>query len=132
MYSIQHIANIFSATQIQGLTWSKISSKAGLRSGCSPQHCFISWMHSSGAWSGATVGLHIGGGFFTFLMISDGRRGETKRNSEGASKAWAIFVSKLCFAERHLCVFPYSTSQNDIIYRHGNKRSRCILLIKWR
>lgn len=51
-------------------TWSNISSKAGLLSGCSLQHCFISWMHSRGAWSGATVGLHMGGGFFTFLMIS--------------------------------------------------------------
>lgn len=52
-------------------TLSKISSKVGLRSGSSLQHCFISWMHSNGAWSGATVGRHMGGGFFTLRMISE-------------------------------------------------------------
>lgn len=52
-------------------TLSKISSKLGLRSGTSLQHCFISWIHSRGAWSGATVGRHIGGGFFTLRMISE-------------------------------------------------------------
>lgn len=51
-------------------TWSKISSNVGLLSGCSFQHCFISWMHSRGAWSGDTVGLHSGGGFLTFWTIS--------------------------------------------------------------
>ena len=53
------------------LTWSKISSKAGLRSGCSLQHCFISWIHSRGAWSGDTTGRHSGGEFLTFWMTSD-------------------------------------------------------------
>lgn len=55
-------------------TLSKISSKLGLRSGTSLQHCFISWIHSRGAWSGATVGRHIGGGFFTLRMISEKNR----------------------------------------------------------
>lgn len=51
-------------------TWSKISSNVGLFSGCSFQQCFISWIHSIGAWSGDTMGRHIGGGFRTFLTIS--------------------------------------------------------------
>lgn len=34
-----------------GLTCSKISSNAGLLSGTSVQHCFISWIHSKGALS---------------------------------------------------------------------------------
>ncbi len=51
-------------------TWSKISSNVGLFSGCSFQHCFISWIHSMGAWSGDTMGRHIGGGFRIFWTIS--------------------------------------------------------------
>lgn len=52
------------------VTWSKMSSNLGLFSGCSFQHCFMSTMHSSGAWSGDTTGRHIGGGFRTFWTIS--------------------------------------------------------------
>ena len=55
-------------------TWSKISSKLGLLSGCSVQHCFISWMHSNGAQSWLTTGRHRGGGLRSFSIISKTQR----------------------------------------------------------
>lgn len=54
-------------------TWSKISSKVGLLSGCSFQQCFMSWMHSKGAKSGLTTGRHRGGGLHSFSIISKAR-----------------------------------------------------------
>lgn len=55
---------------LYSLTLRNTSSNDGRRSGASPQHCFITWMHSRGANSGAMFGRHRGGGFFTFLIIS--------------------------------------------------------------
>lgn len=52
------------------LTWLNISSKVGRCSAASAQHCFISWRHSAGAYSGGTTGLYTGGGFLSLSMIS--------------------------------------------------------------
>lgn len=56
------------------LTLWNTSSKVGRRSGASTQHCFITWMHTRGAISGAMFGRHRGGGFFTFFIISVAKR----------------------------------------------------------
>lgn len=59
---------------LYSLTLWNTSSNVGRRSGASPQHCFITWMHSRGANSGAMFGRQRGGGFFTFLIISVTKR----------------------------------------------------------
>lgn len=59
-------------------------------------------MHSIGAWSGATVGRHIGGGFFSFRMITGEGVGNTGQDVSAFSGTIGSKLSHMVEMEKQI------------------------------